>query len=135
MKLLALPNVLLGGGTARLLVQIADSAHVSAELEKYNAIFAAPNNVQGVLLVKLFRFQCGSVAAPGGGAIRTVGPHQFDDPGFIHMVGQWGKLHFSILRVYLFYLNICLYFAIVLVIVSIVIFYYLIVLQELYLKN
>jgi hypothetical protein len=58
---------------------------VNAELVKYNAIFAAPNNIQGILLVKLFRYQHGPVPAHGGGlaaAIRTVGPHQFNDPGF-----------------------------------------------------
>jgi len=63
-----------------LLIQIVDSSHLNSELDRDNSIFAAANNVQGMLLVKLYRFI--RVAVPGIGAVRNVGVHSFSDIGF-----------------------------------------------------
>jgi len=72
---------ILGVTSATLLIQVLDSNHLGLEITRTNAILAAPNFVQGVLLVKLIRYQ--RPAVPGAGTQRTVGPFTFSDPGFV----------------------------------------------------
>jgi len=65
------------------IIQLLDSETIQHSRDQATRILTAPNDVRGVLMVKVMRFQRPAVpAVVGMAALCTVGDHTFSGPGF-----------------------------------------------------